>query len=455
MKLEKITIENFRCFESLTIGFEEDINVIVGINGAGKTALLDAISTALCDFTFTPFDARDWRYIHRGDKRYHYSRDSNRGAMLEVDDIHFPPYTSDRFVERKDYVSVETEGKCQSKFSWKHVYRYNPGKSDASFDSDFNVEAIHGYIDQMWNAVKSEPKSPILVPCFFQAQRRFSKSKPLGDVFNVKSERPVALSEALDAGSDYQAVFQWYYIRENAELRERARKQCADYEFPDLKAIRVALMNVVDGVERLYFDESVPPRFMVDVNKNGTIERLALDQLSDGYRNQLAMIMDFARRLAVANPCVENPLEAPGILLIDEIELHLHPKWQQTIIPNLRKAFPNTQIIVTTHSPQVLTTVDNRCIRLLNDYKIYTTDEFTKGAEAQRVLERVLGASARPPDSEIGKTLDIIFDLINKGRLDEAETKIKENDYLKTYETPLLEAETLIACKRWEQEEGA
>jgi predicted ATP-binding protein involved in virulence len=258
----------------------------------------------------------------------------------------------------------------------------------------------------------------------------------------------------MDAGADYTAVCQWFYVRENAELRERAKTKNTEFEYPDLKSIRRAIKSTIEGVEKIYFDESAPPRFMVEINRNNTVTNLALDQLSDGYRNLLAVIIDFARRLAVANPYLKNPLESPGILLIDEIELHLHPKWQQTVIPSLRKTFPNTQIIVTTHSPQVLTTVDCRNIRILKDNKVYCVTESTKGAEAKRMLENIFETESRPPDSEIGKKIKTIYDLINEDKLDNAQKEIDRLENIKMDEPAIIEAESLIMCKQWEKENG-
>ena len=110
-------------------------------------------------------------------------------------------------------------------------------------------------------------------------------------------------------------------------------------------------------------------------------------------------MLDFARRLAQANPTLPNPLAAPGILLIDEIELHLHPRWQQKVIPALRTAFPNTQLIVTTHSPAVLTTVRREHIKLLgtdHTFEQIPNDVGTYGAENSRVLAEVFGTYPRP-----------------------------------------------------------
>src|SRR5271157_3467329 len=109
-------------------------------------------------------------------------------------------------------------------------------------------------------------------------------------------------------------------------------------------------------------------RFAVNImDPNGIAIRLHLDQLSDGYQVMLGVVMDFALRLALANP-PEKPgddvLASEAILSIDEVDLHLHPSWQQRVIPDLRRTFPNTQLILTTHSPQVATTVPSTNLRI-------------------------------------------------------------------------------------------
>ncbi|MDR1963770.1 MAG: AAA family ATPase [Planctomycetaceae bacterium] len=456
MKLQKITIKYFRCFEALTIDLEQDVNVIVGTNGAGKSALLDAIALALLDITFTPYDAERVRSINRNNKELHYSRTAARGIFLSVDDIHIVPTIQDTFIGRKNHVCIGAEGIDDSltPIFWQQKFDYKQTEESSGFNVTLDTDKIHEYIDKRWEAVQKDKLSCVDVPAYYRAQRRFSKTPALENIFNVKIERPLALQNTMDAGADYSTVCQWFYLRENSELRERAKTNDKRFEYPDLKSMRHAIKNTIEGVEQVYFDGSTPPHLMVNIRKNNTVEILSLDQLSDGYRNLLALIMDFARRLAVANPYLENPLESPGILLIDEIELHLHPKWQQTIIPNLRKVFPNTQLIVTTHSPQVLTTVDCQKIRILKDNNVYSVTESTKGAEAKRMLENILETKSRPPDSEIGKKIKTIYDLINEDKLDDAQKEIDHLENFKMHEPSILEAESIITCKRWEKEVG-
>lgn len=455
MILQSVTVENFRCFESLKIGFESDVNVIVGVNGAGKTALLDAIAIALCEVAIPPISSS--YYVSSKNSKTYHAKDYGK-AFCTNDDIYIAPYARDSFSERKEFVQISTSALLSNQeFSWTQKLQAGINNFFTLQNNVCELTSIRQYMKDLWMSVKTDIKHPIPVEVYYLAQRRLAKTPPLENIFDVKIERLAAFYNALHAGVDYQMACQWFYLRENAELRERMNRDDMQFQYPDLKSVRKALGSTIEGLERIYFDNSTPPRLMVNVrkiqeNKADSIEILALDQLSDGYRNMIALVIDYARRLAMANPYVDNPLEVPGVLIIDEIELHLHPRWQQTIIPNLRNAFPNTQILVTTHSPQVLTSVKNRSIRILKDYQIFTTDEYTLGAEAKLPLERILGTNSRPPDSPAGKIIETVFDLINRDQLDEAEKLINENEKIKESEPALIEAESLISCRRWEKE---
>jgi predicted ATP-binding protein involved in virulence len=434
------------------LDFEKDVNVIVGVNGAGKSSLLDAIALALFDITFIPYSANKVRVINSNGGQLLPYQGVLAVPFLTVDDIRIVPTTQDTFTGRKDYLCFEVEGidDSQSIF-WKQKFYYRQTEEYTGFNTKLKSSKIQEYRDKQWEKVQKDPQACIVVPAYYRIKRYFSQTDQLGNIFDIKIERPLALKNALDAGEDYLAVCQWFYLRENSELRERTKTQNKEFEYPDLRAVRNAIKNTIEGVERIYFDESTPPHLMVDVRKNEIVETLSLNQLSDGYKNLLAMILDFARRLSIANPYLSNPLEAPGILLIDEIELHLHPHWQQTVIPSLRRVFPNTQIIVATHSPQVLTTVDQRCIRILKDNKVYTVTESTNGAEAKRLLEHILGTESRPPDSEIGKKIKNIYSLINDNKLDDAQKEIDNLEEIKIDEPAILEAESIIKCKHIEK----
>jgi predicted ATP-binding protein involved in virulence len=125
---------------------------------------------------------------------------------------------------------------------------------------------------------------------------------------------------------------------------------------------------------------------------------ISVRQLSDGERGTLALVLDLARRLAQANPNHPDPTaSAEAVVLIDEIELHLHPKWQRQIVHNLRAAFPRCQFIATTHSPQVIGEVEHERIQIIADGQVYPPP-YSYGVDSSRVLEEIMGADPRAND---------------------------------------------------------
>ncbi|MEQ1934290.1 MAG: AAA family ATPase, partial [Fimbriimonadaceae bacterium] len=128
-------------------------------------------------------------------------------------------------------------------------------------------------------------------------------------------------------------------------------------------------------------------------------------QLSDGERGTLALVLDLTRRLAQANPHLVDPAsEASAIVLIDEIDLHLHPKWQRQIVHNLQENFPSCQFIATTHSPQVIGEIEHGRIQIIADSQVYSPDH-SYGVDSSRVLEEVMDSDPRAKD---------VLDLLSK-----------------------------------------
>ena len=134
---------------------------------------------------------------------------------------------------------------------------------------------------------------------------------------------------------------------------------------------------------------------------------LSVSQISHGERLIIAMVADLIMRLSIAYPLMDDPLYGIGIVLIDEIEQHLHPKWQRTIIPKLIETFPNIQFIVTTHSPQVLSNVPRENVFILNDFKLEKSKPHTEGRDSNAILEDIFWCTkqARGREERIGRVV--------------------------------------------------
>lgn len=453
---------NFRCFEFLEIFAQPDINVFVGINGSGKSAILDAMAVALYDKVSACGEA--------GPREQH-------GVVVKPEDFHAEPDRNGVMSKPSNLIDISIETEWKEEQCATILPASGLSESSEKISSPYNAEGkvIHGKkcdIGPGWNRqIVLEPNRKVsyrentLKNCFchilpaiayYRSKRGFNRMFGTGDVFDQSADKSEAFSYALDAGVDFNGMLRWFYLRENNELREKLQlKYDPDFEYPDLAAIRKALIRVLENVKKVFF-WGTPPRLMVETEgSKGVSNRFSIDQLSDGYRNLLAIVLDFARRQAQANPGLDNPLEAPGILLIDEIELHLHPKWQQTIISRLREVFPNTQLFVTTHSPQVLTTVENRNIFIVRDRQLRAATTASYGAESKKLLERVLGVSSRPPaeDNEFVRAIEHLFHLIDQEKLNEAQQKLDELMKEVGYDEPaLIEAQTIIENRLWEKE---
>jgi predicted ATP-binding protein involved in virulence len=185
----------------------------------------------------------------------------------------------------------------------------------------------------------------------------------------------------------------------------------------------------------------------MEVEKYG--ERLIVNQLSDGEKCLMEMVGDIARRMAMANPVRGNPLEGEGIILIDEIDLHLHPRWQRMIVPKLTAVFPNCQFLISTHSPHVITHVQPENLFLLNMTSeglqaVRPSESYGKTVE--RVLEDLMGLDTTRPEI-VEEALRRIFELIDSRKLEEARESIAKLEKQIGEDPELVKANVLIKRK--------
>ena len=383
MKLDHVEIENYRAIKSLCLPLHPDLNVLHGDNGHGKTSVLTAIATGL-------------------------------GSILDFLPDPDPDPDSDTAVSGVDFLESDCRGSQLPRVGLKAVDdgpAWERRKDGPLHRQDGDLQALRDNINAIVKADDTtQGAKPLNLPivAFYDTDRAVDPPKRRSKAFNrERFARYQALQGALSFGRyEFRDFFAWFYAKENDELREeRERREHGDsgYRCNDLEAVRRAITSMIPEVSNPRIKEH-PLRFVVSARlDDGSPQELSIDQLSGGYRIMLALAADLARRMAQGNPHLDNPLESEAVVLIDEVELHLHPAWQQRVLADLTKTFPNTRFIVSTHSPQVLTTVKPEHILELSreegEIVAGSAAATTYGAQAGHVLAMVMGVDERPgPD---------------------------------------------------------
>ena len=377
MKLKRVEIENYRAIEELDLTLDPDLTVFHGVNGHGKTSVLSAIAVGLGSIPRMLPNVSGIDFL----------KTDLRGSLPLL-------------------VALTTRGGIQ----WYR--RRQHGRRNKTYRRDLR-KAIEAIV-----AADSEGAAPHDLPivAFYDTDRAVFDTPHRRRGFKTEFPRYEALEGALAPRANFREFFKWFYALENEELREKKARRNWDYQLKELNAVRTAIERMVPGVSDPRI-ELRPLRFAVSVKPEADKpEELALDQLSGGYRIMLALAADLARRMAQGNPHLDDPLQSEAIVLIDEVDLHLHPAWQQRVLTDLAATFPNAQFIVSTHSPQVLSTV--RPERIVNlrreDGRIVARqlDAPTYGAEAGAVLSTLMGVRERPAGNEFVEALRRYMELV-------------------------------------------
>jgi predicted ATP-binding protein involved in virulence len=275
------------------------------------------------------------------------------------------------------------------------------------------------------------------------------------DIEVYKDALPMAFR--IPMTTDFDMISDWFIEYENEENRKRLRVD-TEYRSVELETIREVItkgLSLLNNESENHFtelqteiDETVKDGQVaswLSIKKDG--KRLNVKQLSDGEKRVLILLIDITRRLITVGKTNKETdfFNGFGIVLIDEIEQHLHPKWQRMLLPTLHKLFPNLQFIVTTHSPQVLSYVPNGCAYSLVDGKAFP--ENTYGRNNEWILEAIMDDVSRPV--KVKAKLDEYFDAIRDNEMDKA-TQLREGleTLIGADEPELLKADILIRRKQ-------
>jgi predicted ATP-binding protein involved in virulence len=388
MKVKRLSMNSFRGIGDLTLEFNEtEPTVLIGINGVGKSSILHCIALLLSCFIkgIQGNNPSPWVKISEQDITNGRNKTHN-DLTIALDDT--------------------------QEVTWSLTEVRKAGSEDAS--SDFaDLKLVTQELYKQWS---SNPKVNLPLAVYYPVNREFLKSSSLPTNNRPQHRQTYAYNQAIPAGQiDFNSFFQWFWGLEDVE--NELRRDDPDHRNHQLEAVRQAISSLLgDNVSNLRVRRN--PLGMT-MTKQG--QELNIHQLSDGETGLLVLAADLARRLAIANPSLADPLQGNGVVLIDEIELHLHPAWQRKVIPALKRMFPNCQFIVTTHSPQVISEVKPEGIYILertDEGIVAQRPDSSYGRDTNRILEDLMDTPARP--QEIKERLLELFRLIAKGDLDSA-----------------------------------
>ena len=381
LQIKKLKITNFRKFESYLIEFDRQLTVLVGDNGTGKSTLIDATSVALGTL-FLKIEYAEAPGIVPGD---------SRGAVIKQGDM---------FDVQSQYpVSVEASGiALGEEIGWLRSLKSAKGRTTQA-DAGRMIEA--GTRLQELVGKGNEVILPVLARYGTDRLWKQTASKDKATPNRTRGYegalRASANEARMNAWFKSQSIWEWQNKRESA-LFTAVKKALASC-FDATVSTRGAMVDYDAELNQLVFTYATA---------DGVYHRDRMHSMSDGYRGTLSLFADIAYRMATLNPALgSSVLETPGVVMIDEIDLHLHPRWQARILEDLVRIFPNVQFIVTTHSPVVVASVPRGNIRILGEDTATVPAMETRGRDAGDILNTVLGAFSRPEEAAR------LFDLFN------------------------------------------
>jgi predicted ATP-binding protein involved in virulence len=529
MKITEISFKHYRGTESLKLKLDQNLNVFVGVNGSGKSTVLDGIAIMLSwavsriksvGASGRPIPETDIKNgrssalievsCNEGDRTIDWKLSKSRKGHASPDDrsnlnnlseftkqiqaeisarneninlpifVHYPVTRAVvnipvRIRNKRAYSllsiydnSLTYGANFRTFFEWfreredlENEKRDNPNIS-LGFDkqiigqlesfitdgNDTKIKAIENkgqtvwasesqYIDAFWFSSWKTKCEIVLEKSVGKNSTAYLEFLRITNVehddisFNTIAKGAGILSGVVDI------------LKSNINTDYVTQRKYADFD-KQLEAVRDALQRFLPEFTNFRIRRS-PLR--MEVQKNGQF--LTVNQLSDGEKCLIAMIGDLARRMAIANPTRDNPLEGSGIILIDEIDLHLHPKWQRNVVPKLVEVFPNCQFILSTHSPHVINHVQPENLFFLDkssDGIVATRPSKSYGNNADRILEDLMGLETTRPD-DIFQELREIYELISQNLLPDATNRIALLKKKIGADPELVKAEVLIKRK--------
>jgi predicted ATP-binding protein involved in virulence len=412
MQIDSLKLTNFRAFSELEIEFSPNFNILVGDNMTGKTSILEALSIATASF-FLGIDGVDTRHIQKEDIRLQF------------------------FGENKEYqipVVVEADGQVNNEtLSWKR--ELNNAKGRTTYIYAKNIKKIASTLQKKVRQGKETVDLPLIAYFPVAADIKTAELSQL-DIYNFGS-RLSAYQSALNATQNYKNFALWFKTISIANVQDPIHRG-------KLEIINQAIQQCFEECEKITFDMN----FGEVVLELCDQRKIPFSRLSSGFKKVMSIIVDLAFRCIRLNPHKgKEAFLTDGIVIIDEIDVHLHPSWQRKIVDNLKGIFPNVQFFVTTHSPHVISSASKGEVISLPKYsdleidgntKVTALSESFKGWQLDYILKDIMKSPLAGNELDINPLLEKLDDAFETKNETEFEKVLKQLESLLHPEDPIL-----------------
>ncbi len=421
MYLEKLKLHNFRCYEKLEIDFNRQLTVLVGKNGSGKTTVLEAIAIALGTW-FVGFNIVNAKGIN---KRTDPLRKAYQIGATDDVQTQFP-------------VEIEAWGKIEESkdqiLHWKREL-YTPTGTMTTKDAKQIVE----YAAEYQKAI-SEGRTDIYLPmvAYYGTGRLWDYHRQKRtDVFKVSS-RTNGYIDCLDGTANVKLMMDWFQIM---TINKYQRQEENLESNPELDTVYLAMEKCLTNLSgysdvKIRYNMGTQELDVYYSEQDKQRMRIPLNQLSDGYKGMISLVADIAYRMATLNPQLGTEVlsKGDGVVLIDEVDLHLHPAWQQKVINNLMNIFPKVQFIVSTHAPAIISSVKTDKLRILSNKEVCMTANQVYGKDVNSVMKEIMGVNDRP--DQFVELFEKFYRLLSEKKYDDAGAVLDKLDEERGYHDP-------------------
>lgn len=377
MKLSRIRLQNYRRFAEFEIQLHPEITVIAARNGQGKTTVLEAIAAAMGPFVGA-FDFGRAENIRRTDARYSVQPDSFENES------NFPVIIDAELIKP----AIQWQRALQSAKSRTTIKEAAP---------------LANWGKQLQKALSTSVEVTLPVVRYYSSRRLWVNHSNTSGKAILTQSRTQGYEDCLSSLSNFAQLQEW--VKKTTQAIQQQR-ELPGYEKSNLDSRLKGIQRAVDivmakeGWSHFHYSFVFDELAMIHPDHGA----LPISLLSDGVRAMISLVADLALRCVRLNGFLgeKAPQSSPGIVLIDEVDLHLHPAWQQRVVQTLRSAFPKLQFIISSHSPQVLSTVERDNIRVIfrdteGNWQAQSPDQEIIGLESTIALNDVMGVNPIPP----------------------------------------------------------